>query len=267
MEPNNMNSAGMPNMQNQPGMGSQSVGQNAMEQALAETSASPAPASVPMGAPVKKSGKGMLYGMIVFMILAIGGIGFGAWAMMDGNTQKANLEKQISDLRAQNNLLQEQIAEGSGSSDDDGGNTSAINPEDYIYVGEWGIKIKKPDNLEYVDYSFENAISDGNNEYSEDYSAVSFVGIAAGSNKTDAKELLRQAFMNRCSMAGITRVSKENRDDYHGGSVVYEDDNYQYIYSHYLAVCSEGEGVLVVENDGFSLIANMLSDSTNYSAI
>lgn len=129
MEPNNMNPAGMPNMQNQPGMGSQSVGQNAMEQALAETSASPAPASVPMGAPVKKSGKGMLYGMIVFMILAIGGIGFGAWAMMDGNTQKANLERQISDLREQNNMLQDQIADEGGMGIED---SVKLNP---IYEG------------------------------------------------------------------------------------------------------------------------------------
>lgn len=103
MDPNNMNAAGMPNESSQ---------SSVVEQALAKEPMTPSSASAPMGMPVKKSGKGMLYGMIIFIILAIGGIGFGVWAMMDGNTQKANLEKQISDLRVQNDQLLEQIAEG-----------------------------------------------------------------------------------------------------------------------------------------------------------
>lgn len=149
MDPNNMNAAGMPNTPNQPVDSAQPVGPQTVEQALAEANMEVASkAGVPMGAPAKKSGKGMIYGMIIFMILAIGGIGFGVWAMMDGNMQKANLEKQISDLRAQNNQLQEQIAEGGDSSDGDSDTTPSVNTEDYIYVGEWGLKIKKPENLD-----------------------------------------------------------------------------------------------------------------------
>ena len=44
----------------------------------------------------------MLLGLILCLILAAGGIGFGVWTMMDGNTQKENLNKQIADLKAQN---------------------------------------------------------------------------------------------------------------------------------------------------------------------
>ena len=63
-----------------------------------------------------ESGKGMLYGMILCAILAIGGIGFGVWAMVDGNSRKNSCEEQISTLKSriseliqQNTDLQVQI--------------------------------------------------------------------------------------------------------------------------------------------------------------
>ncbi len=48
-----------------------------------------------------KKSHGMLYGMILLAILAAGGIGFGVWAMMDGNSQVAKKDEQIADLRGQ----------------------------------------------------------------------------------------------------------------------------------------------------------------------
>ena len=57
--------------------------------------------------PKKKTG--MILGMILFAILAIGGVGFGVWAMMDGNTQKEALNKQIDNLIAQNGELQSKL--------------------------------------------------------------------------------------------------------------------------------------------------------------
>ncbi|MBQ3433125.1 hypothetical protein IJG22_02390 [Candidatus Saccharibacteria bacterium] len=57
-----------------------------------------------------KKSHGMLYGMILLAILAAGGIGFGAWAMMDGNGQMEQLNDQISVLKKQNSELQEQVS-------------------------------------------------------------------------------------------------------------------------------------------------------------
>lgn len=51
--------------------------------------------------PEGSKSKGMLIGMICLAILAIGGIGFGAWAMMDGNDRVAKKDEQISDLNSQ----------------------------------------------------------------------------------------------------------------------------------------------------------------------
>lgn len=59
----------------------------------------------------KKKGNAMLLGMIVFALLAAGGIGFGVWAMLDGNSQIAKKDEQISALKKQNNELQDKITE------------------------------------------------------------------------------------------------------------------------------------------------------------
>lgn len=61
------------------------------------------------GISAKKNSKGMIFGMVLLVILAIGGIGFGVWAWMDGNAQKDSLNSQIAVLNAQNVELREQI--------------------------------------------------------------------------------------------------------------------------------------------------------------
>ena len=60
-----------------------------------------------------KGGKktGWILGLVVLAIIAAGGVGFGVWAWMDGNTQKDALNEQISDLKKQNNELLNQITE------------------------------------------------------------------------------------------------------------------------------------------------------------
>ena len=67
----------------------------------------------------KKKGKGMVLGMICLGLLAVGGIGFGVWAMLDGNSQKESLNSQISDLKQQNNELLDQMNKASESEDVD----------------------------------------------------------------------------------------------------------------------------------------------------
>ena len=111
MEPN-QNTAGMP--------GASAAGQNMAATPVQSATAAPvkgdASESLPkdnmMAAPTKekkKSGSGMVIGLILCLLLAAGGIGFGVWMMMDGNTQKDALNQQISALKKQNNELQEKI--------------------------------------------------------------------------------------------------------------------------------------------------------------
>ena len=58
-----------------------------------------------------KSNKGMIAGMVCLALLAIGGISFGVWAMMDGNAKVEQLSAQIDALKQQNSELQEKIVE------------------------------------------------------------------------------------------------------------------------------------------------------------
>ncbi len=78
-----------------------------------------------------------------------------------------NSDKQIEDLNAQvesldeqNDSLLEQLAQRLPGNDNPGIQITpvVINPAEYIYVGEWGIKIKKPDDWRNIirQYSFFN---------------------------------------------------------------------------------------------------------------
>ena len=49
----------------------------------------------------KKKSHAMAIGMVFLAILAIGGIGFGVWAMMDGNAKVAKKDEEIVDLKGQ----------------------------------------------------------------------------------------------------------------------------------------------------------------------
>ena len=149
MEPNNFN-----NEQNSQPMSAASAEMDAV------LSATPQPQPEPnmMQAPApKKKTNWMMILTILFAVLATGGIGFGAWAMMDGNTTVDKLEKQIVDLKAQNSTLLDQVAEAGDDTVIDidvNSNTPAVDTEDYIYVGEWGLKIKKIESLNQIKYKF-----------------------------------------------------------------------------------------------------------------
>ena len=74
----------------------------------------------------KKKSNGMLYGMILCAVLAVCGIGFGVWAMMDGNNQVVKKDEQIASLNKQINELETKtttIYEQNKSSDSLNNNT------------------------------------------------------------------------------------------------------------------------------------------------
>ena len=92
---------------------------------------------------------GMLYGMILLAILAAGGIGFGVWAVLDGNAQRAKGDEQIKELNNRISLLEQEKEDlesqvESLSTLNSNGNTS-VSDEDYVYLDELGIKLRKTD--------------------------------------------------------------------------------------------------------------------------
>ena len=86
-----------------------------------------------VGVPAQKKAGGMLIGLIILAIVALGGIGFGVWAMMDGNNQVADANKkvaaanqQVNELEKQNEELQDKLdrQEGQNASAGTGGDAS-----------------------------------------------------------------------------------------------------------------------------------------------
>lgn len=56
-----------------------------------------------------KKNTGVILTIVLLVLLAVGGIGFGVWAMMDGNQREDQLNQQISNLKTQNNELQDKL--------------------------------------------------------------------------------------------------------------------------------------------------------------
>lgn len=71
---------------------------------------------------------GWILTTILLFLIAAGGVGFGVWAYMDGNTQKDQLNSQISTLQQQNAELQSKL-DGNGTISVSGGSAdSDVNP-------------------------------------------------------------------------------------------------------------------------------------------
>ena len=123
----------MNNMPNNEPVGAPQV---APEQVMTEqvTVAEAGPVVLEPEKPKKKS-NGMLLGLILCLLLAAGGIGFGVWTMMDGNTQKENFEKQITSLNSQISNLQEQLNSSKNNSTDVWNNLSSTLASQSVYVG------------------------------------------------------------------------------------------------------------------------------------
>ncbi|MBR3353226.1 hypothetical protein IKG49_01380 [Candidatus Saccharibacteria bacterium] len=260
MEPN-QNTAGAP--------GASAAGQNMAATPVQSATAAPvkgdASESLPkdnmMAAPTKekkKSGSGMVIGLILCLLLAAGGIGFGVWMMMDGNTQKDALNQQISALKKQNNELQKKISNLDVSSD--------VDSADYIYVGEWGYKIKIPENLKYVSYRYtigETKIGSG--LFVE---SLAVVGVSGSDTMLE--------FANRWeNTSGLGHVSRYPlgtdpctvTTTCNFGLLVFSDDNYDYYYIGPQAYFSTDEAEKEIEIKSRDAIEKMLENKESYSTI
>ncbi|MBR3320239.1 hypothetical protein IKG20_02960 [Candidatus Saccharibacteria bacterium] len=105
---------------------------------------------------------------IICAILALAGIGFGVFELLqkpkssaqDNNT--AELESELSNLKQKYTVLQNyvkdleasgtEIPEDAKSATDTQSADSGINTNDYLYIGSWGQKIKRPNELIYMEY-------------------------------------------------------------------------------------------------------------------
>ena len=104
-------------------------------------------ATVPiMDSGKQKDGKGWKIATAIVSIVAVCGIGFGVYSMI----QSLQKDNQISDLRAQ---VSGQVVDNNGMAGVEGNPTNQ-RKEDYLYLDEFGIKIKVSDDTLITSYAY-----------------------------------------------------------------------------------------------------------------
>ena len=151
-----------------------------------------------------------------------------------------------------------------GNDDDDDADSTTpelIASSDYIYIGEWGIKIKIPEGLKGVSYLFESntyqiETDNGPVEMSTDTIYVSAI--------LDDMTYIPDAFKLTQNPTGLGLLTRHySPSDLPGAQYIGKIDEYYYSYAHPQAVFSVDETEQQQELSAANLIKDMLSDLDN----
>ncbi len=202
----------------------------------------------------KKDGKGWKITTLIVSIAAVCGIGFSIYSMV----QSAQKDNQISDLKAQIKNNNETVTTTEAAKDEattnNDANVTTTDPtsknessNNYIYIGDWGIKIKIPENLIIIHYNFTNR------GYGKTCSSVSVSAVTTsdGIENVDNWDYPMGVIM-RCS----------TNDEFPYGSLVFSNDEYNYYYSFPNGL-STGDPQWI--HNGVYLIKDVLTNVDNYS--
>ena len=230
----------------------------------------------PMVENKQKSGNGLKIATAIACVVAVCGIGFGAYGMI----QSAQKDSQISDLKVQ-------IKEDDGTittietpeieTATNGETTVTItdsiaqNTEDYIYVGEWGMKIKIPEELRVANYLFQThkwGKEEGGNE------EISVTGINKDVDRLPNFAVLYGENLGCMGLGSIMKTLKGNGisvepDETKEGwpsKIIFSDDSSDYWYVRE-PLCSINEEEKNLEKETRSVIEKMLLDPNSYSKI
>lgn len=208
----------------------------------------------------KGSGKtGWILGLVLLAIIAVGGIGFGVWAYMDGSAQRDALNEQINDLKNKLNNSDDTII----NIDTDG---EEINTAEYIYLGDWNIKLEIGSELEL--FNLTHYDSENRDVYA--MIAVYPDQIGAISDKYDAAidngDSFPTNFIVRSKDA--TYNAWNVSDPEYTLEPIYNDGEYNYfVYrssgSILVNMENEADGIMEAAGD----MAEILNNAVNYSKI
>lgn len=250
------------------GDGNQALSENEMAQENLTEDVSHVSSGIDMsqGTP-KKRVNGMLVAMICLGVAAVFGVGFGIWAMVDGNSQKEKYESKISILEQDNVDLKKklededvtiEIDEVEDEEEPESVPVKKDNTKDYIYIGEWGMKIKLSDELTKVGYAF---VQDNG------ATGVRVFGMKKRSENEDAFPDFANMNKNTIPLGTVTRYSKGTElPAASAPEWIFSDDQYDYYYSHPQAVYSNTEDEGNWEIDSVDVVKDMLKNEGNYSS-
>ena len=210
-----------------------------------------------------KKSHGMLYGMILLAILAAGGIGFGVWAMLDGNSRAQKKDEQISQLQSQLAEKSEVVVDDDATVVDDNDVASEdLNATNFVYLGNWGIKVKIG-GLRVIGMQVQH----NNNDNTE----VIRIAVSSqdqyrdASNYNSANSAYPQNYIVRSKQATIKPYAFMGiQEEY---QPIYNDGEYNYFTFTPTGYALEGLADSNAAIEAYNAMTEILNDSTNYSKI
>lgn len=181
--------------------------------------------------------------IVILAILAVGGIAFGAFTFISSNSKIAELNETISE--------QESTIKNSttlATTDTNGDHTS-----NYIYIGEWGIKIKIPEDLSWVGYTF----TPSNN--------TSSIAVYGAKGQFDTRPDFLSSLESTAGYGFIIRAPAGYGSE--GGLRVLSIDGYDYYYELLHQANTDDTTDAALEAESKELVKTMLTTAENYSSI
>lgn len=216
----------------------------------------PSESVAPMAASKQKNGGGLKAFAAIASIVALASIGFGVYGMIQANNaSNKDLKIEVKNSDGTTSTIDAEVKDGNVVVTEP---VKTENADRYIYVSNWGLKIKLDDNMEFATYLY---------SYNADQ-AFSYMYVS-GAPKA-GQVVPKYADFDVCTrgLGAVSRVSVERyeteKDDDYAREPFMTRDGYAYFYGHPQALCSD-------DKDGevkmASYIENMLSNPENYSAI
>lgn len=161
--------------------------------------------TLPPSAPsADKGDKTFKIATIIVSVIALAGIGFGVYGMLQ-STQK---DTDITSLKTQVQNLNTALAAANDNTPDNTtpDDTTTEDTQDYIYVGEWGIKIKIPENLKNVSYEVSNYDND-------DSAGTNLCVTGATTGHGDQKPSFIKYVLSESAFVCVTKLTKATEND------------------------------------------------------
>ncbi len=228
---------------------------------------SPKNAVPPMNALPQKKHTTLIL-VIILVILALIGAGVGVFALisnMDNGDDRADQTQQtpvVGDKTTDTEPETSNVADSEVSSQAPTQGESSST--DYIYIGEWGIKIKIPENLKQVSYLFSNfdnreALYINGLTSSAQY-VPSFADASQHSSGLGAlgRHHVSEVVEGEAKVGGQVSISDEKINP---GEIVFVDGDYFYTYLSPQAVKSENEQDRALELETAEIIKLMLQNN------
>lgn len=195
--------------------------------------------------------KNLMIVSIILGVVAVVGIALGIWGLSDSMSTHNELDKTTEELNAADKIVKK-IEDETGETIKTADDVPEYQPvSGYIYISEWGIKIKMPEDLHEVSYILDQKYRP----------QICFNGLET--SVTNVFPTFADIDRNPGGMGCLTRVetSEGNSDDsgYSFGELAYTDGKYNYFYEAPKKTFATSASEQGLEKTAVQLIKNMLT--------